>query len=149
MKQGLQGDTWEDSLFCWIGISRRVTRQQQQQRQQQPIYALCSPMCIISTSAINTSPKSEEKNPCFLLFPNSGWKVWVWRPTVAPSQVFISFLHPPRYPRTGLLDSCFVLDSFFSTLDFFSTLVGRCVYGAHRGPCTVSTDGEGQRGQLA
>ena len=27
----------------------------------------------------------------------------------------------------------------FSTLDFFSTLVGRCVYGAHRGPCTVST----------
>ena len=97
-------------------------------------------MCIISTSAIYTSPKSEEKNPCFLLFPNSGWKVWVWRPTVAPSQVFISFLHPPRYLRTGLLVSCLVLNSFFDPGFFLNSgfILNSCwkvcVWRPPRGP---------------
>ena len=88
--------------------------------------------------------KSEEGAPCFLFLP--GKYVYGIHSGVIPS--FRLFLHPPRDLRTWLLDSRFFSNLFFFTLDFFSTLFGRCVYGAHRGPCTISTDGEGQRGQL-
>ena len=83
------------------------------------------------------------------MFSVSGWKVCVWHPQQGHPKFSSLFASSKISENRAFGFPLFLKSGFFSTLEFFFTLVGRCVYGAHRGPCTVSTDGEGQRGQLA
>lgn len=78
----------------------------------------------------------------FCFFPTLAANCMYGAP-LRPHPKFSSLWHSPRYLRTGLLESHFSLDS-----GFYSTLVRGVCMAPQRGPCTVSSDGEGQRGQL-